>query len=88
MECALSGAISDRASRHRNKKHVKGRVNAARACIKAATGKVVGDKALERKGAAVNEEPSGSDTAGQVHRRLASSRRLSRYFSIPARFKL
>ena len=35
-----------------NKKQVKGRVKAVQGRIKEATGKLVGDKALEKKGAA------------------------------------
>jgi uncharacterized protein YjbJ (UPF0337 family) len=35
-----------------NKKQIKGRVKAVKARIKQATGKVVGDKAMEKKGAA------------------------------------
>jgi uncharacterized protein YjbJ (UPF0337 family) len=41
-----------------NKKQIKGRVKALKARIKEATGKLVGDKALERKGTA---EKSAAD---------------------------
>jgi uncharacterized protein YjbJ (UPF0337 family) len=41
-----------------NKKQIKGRVKALKARIKEVTGKLVGDKALERKGTA---EKSAAD---------------------------